>query len=209
MPRIQRMRRCTPPSLPSSLRSDRRACCAALGETFPNEPSPSPGVSQRRNACVWVSVSQGCAVVRVVTPQTSLAVVAVSNPITRLIKELLPTPVSPATTTLREERLFWGASQCCLDVDRVRVAYLDWLAVLAIDVGVRVDLVYKGWLEQESSRPAARQDLDAWLPRAILVGRKRGERWLQMARMLDIRSLSLNEGSSCLCTHLPIQNAQV
>jgi len=40
----------------------------------------------------------------VVTPQTSFAVVALSVPVTRLMKELLPTPVSPATTTLREMR---------------------------------------------------------------------------------------------------------
>lgn len=48
-------------------------------------------------------MSQACAVVRVVTPTTSLAVVALSEPMTRFINELLPTPVSPATTTLRDE----------------------------------------------------------------------------------------------------------
>lgn len=42
---------------------------------------------------------------RVVTPQTSLAVVALSEPMTRLMKELFPTPVSPTTTMLRKEGL--------------------------------------------------------------------------------------------------------
>lgn len=96
-----RMRRYTPSSLESILRSARSSPWESLGETLPKEPSLRPGVSRSRNKCVRLGVSQWWHFGRRVTPQASLAMSATVPSAIRLMKELLPTPGSPATTMLR------------------------------------------------------------------------------------------------------------